>query len=102
MADGAEIDREELRQQGGLDELPVRHVRAGLRDGQGSQPASVAAVAVDDGHLTEPGAQAADDLARQLDQELRLERDGNPEPYVMGAEPGPDGGCDDQIGRAHV
>ena len=86
------------RQQGGLDELPVVHVRARLRDGQRAEPAAVAAVAVDDHHLAEPGAQAADDLARQLDQELRLERDGDPEPYVVRAEPRPDGGCDDRVG----
>ena len=53
---------------------------------------------VDDHHVAEPGTEAADDLARQLDQELRLERDGDPEPHVMGAEPGPDRGCDDRVG----
>ena len=70
--------------------------------GRGRQPASVAAVAVDDHHLVEPGAQAADDLPRQLDQELRLERDGDAEPYVVRAEPRPDRGCDDRVDAGEV
>ena len=45
----------------------------------------------------EPGAQAADDLARQLDQELRLERDGDAEPHVVRAQPRPHGGRDDDV-----
>jgi hypothetical protein len=102
VPDRAEIDGEELAQEGRLDEIPVVHERAVLGEGERAQPATVAAVAVDDHQLAEPRAQAADDLARQLDQELRLERDGDPEPHVMRAEPGPDGGRDDRVGAGEA
>ena len=82
---------------GRLDEVPVVHERAPLGEGERAEPPAVAAVTVDDHHLAEPRAEAADDLARQLEQKLRLERDGDPEPDVVRAEPCPHRGRDDDV-----
>ena len=97
VPDRAEVDGEELAQEGLLDELPVVDVRDLVVERERPEPAAVASVAVDEHDLREPRAQAADDLPGQLDQELGRERDGDSEADVVRALARPDGRRDDHV-----
>ena len=106
VADRAEVGREELAQERRVDELPVVDDRTAVDERERLQPATVASVPVHDHDPREPGPQAGDHRAHELEQELGLERHRDAEPDVVWAQPGPHGGGDDdipvrQLGRAH-
>ena len=102
MTDRAEVDGKELAQEGRLDEVPVVDEATVLGEREGAEPATVAAMAVDDHDLVEPRPQAAHDRPGQLEQELRLERHGDAESHVVWAEPGPDGRRNDRVPAREV
>ena len=78
VTDRAEIDGEQLAQDGLIDELPVVDERTLLGECERAEPAPVAAVAVDDHDLAgTTGAEQPTIERRELEQQLRLERDGD-------------------------